>query len=146
MHKDTVPVSITDIIPTDDNWSKYSALHDSFLEELSYKNQKSFSTDIWLLNYIQIFFTPLYREALPHNHPAALLSLQVCPRIANNPDAPKEYDGESSSLFLRKASSPEWKDSFNRKNTCGMNALFTFHPANMLPYLPPAAALRPPNG
>ena len=39
MHKDTVPVSITDIIPTDDNWSQYSALHDSFLEELSYKNQ-----------------------------------------------------------------------------------------------------------
>ncbi len=52
MHKDTVPVSITDIIPTDDNWSQYSALHDSFLEELSYKNQKSFNTDIWLLNYI----------------------------------------------------------------------------------------------
>ncbi len=51
MHKEVTPISLSDIIPADDNWSKYSALHDSFLEELSYKNQKSFNTDIWLLNY-----------------------------------------------------------------------------------------------
>ena len=50
MHKDLAPrrLSISDIITADDN----SALHDSFLEELSYQNKKSFNADIWLLNYI----------------------------------------------------------------------------------------------
>lgn len=54
MSKDLAPkrLSIADIIITDDNWSKYSALHDSFLEELSYKEQKPYNADIWLLNYI----------------------------------------------------------------------------------------------
>lgn len=53
MQKEATPISLSDIIPANDNWSQYSALHDSFLEELSYhKNQKFFNTDIWLLNYI----------------------------------------------------------------------------------------------
>ena len=54
MHTDIVPrrLSISDIITADDNWMKYSALHDSFLEELSYQDKKSFNADIWLLNYI----------------------------------------------------------------------------------------------
>lgn len=54
MHKDIVPrrLSMSDIITADDNWMKYSTLHDSFLEELSYQNKKFFNADIWLLNYI----------------------------------------------------------------------------------------------
>lgn len=45
-------LSVSEIVTADNNWNKYSALHDSFLEELSYKEQKPFNTDIWLLNYI----------------------------------------------------------------------------------------------
>lgn len=54
MQKDLAPkrLSLAEIVTADDNWSKYSDLHDSFLEELSYQQQKPFNTDIWLLNYI----------------------------------------------------------------------------------------------
>ena len=44
--------SISDIVVTDIDWTKYSALHDSFLEELSYSRQKYHKTDIWLLDDI----------------------------------------------------------------------------------------------
>lgn len=54
MQKETIPkrISMTEIITPDSNWNQYSYFHDKFLEELSYENQKSFSTDIWQLNYI----------------------------------------------------------------------------------------------
>ena len=44
--------SMIEIVTEDDNWNKYSSLHDSFLEELSYKKRKCHDTDIWLLNDI----------------------------------------------------------------------------------------------
>lgn len=43
---------MTDLIPKDNNWKKYSVLHDEFLEELSYERQKNCSCDIWQLHYI----------------------------------------------------------------------------------------------
>lgn len=54
MHKDSAPkrISITELITPGSNWKQYSHFHDEFLEELSYENQKSFSCDIWQLNYI----------------------------------------------------------------------------------------------
>ncbi len=58
MHKNNAPknapkkVSMLDIIPKNMDWNKYSRLHDSFLEELSYEKQKFRHTDIWQLNYI----------------------------------------------------------------------------------------------
>ena len=42
--------SMSEIVTEDDNWTKYSALHDSFLEELSYSKRKCHKTDIWLLD------------------------------------------------------------------------------------------------
>lgn len=42
--------SMNEIITEDDNWNQYSALHDSFLEELSYNKRKYHKTDIWMLD------------------------------------------------------------------------------------------------
>lgn len=42
--------SIAEIVTEDNNWNKYSVLHDSFLEELSYTRRKYHNTDIWLLD------------------------------------------------------------------------------------------------
>lgn len=42
--------SMSEIVTEDNNWTKYSALHDSFLEELSYSKRKYHKTDIWLLD------------------------------------------------------------------------------------------------
>lgn len=54
MHKDKTPkkVSIMEIIPKNNNWNKYSRLHDSFLEELSYEKRKFCNADVWQLHYI----------------------------------------------------------------------------------------------
>lgn len=54
MHKELTPrrISMTEMVPSNDNWKKYSRFHDAFLEELSYESQKSFNADIWQLNYI----------------------------------------------------------------------------------------------
>lgn len=41
---------MSEIVTEDNNWTKYSALHDSFLEELSYSKRKYHKTDIWLLD------------------------------------------------------------------------------------------------
>lgn len=43
-------LSMAEIVTEDNNWNQYSALHDSFLEELSYNRQKYHKTDIWLLD------------------------------------------------------------------------------------------------
>jgi len=43
-------LSMAEIVTEDNNWNQYSALHDSFLEELSYSRQKYHKTDIWLLD------------------------------------------------------------------------------------------------
>ena len=47
-------VSMAEIVPksTSINWSSYSRLHDSFLEELSYGKRKFCGADVWQLNYI----------------------------------------------------------------------------------------------
>ena len=45
-------ISITELIPKENNWSKYSRFHDEFLEELSYERQKFCGCDIWQLHYI----------------------------------------------------------------------------------------------
>ena len=44
LQKDKAPrrISMTEIIPKDGNWKKYSLFHDSFLEELSYEKQNIF--------------------------------------------------------------------------------------------------------
>lgn len=54
MHKDLTPkrISMTEMVHSDSNWSKYSQFHDDFLEELSYQQGKLFNSDIWQLNYI----------------------------------------------------------------------------------------------
>lgn len=54
MHKQTTPrrISITEMVSSNTNWKEYSHFHDSFLETLSYENQKLFNSDIWKLNYI----------------------------------------------------------------------------------------------
>lgn len=56
MHERKTPknVSMTEIAPKYKNasWNRYSRLHDSFLEELSYKKQKCCNADVWHLNYI----------------------------------------------------------------------------------------------
>lgn len=54
MHKQATPerVSMTEMITSDSNWNQYSCFHDSFLEILSYENQKFYNADVWQLHYV----------------------------------------------------------------------------------------------
>lgn len=56
MHQNKTPkkVSMTEIAPKykNANWNKYSRLHDSFLDELSYEKRKFCNADVWHLHYI----------------------------------------------------------------------------------------------
>ncbi len=56
MHERKTPkkISMAEIAPKYKNtsWNRYSFLHDSFLEELSYKKQQCCNADVWHLNYI----------------------------------------------------------------------------------------------